>query len=101
MPGNNSATVITSVSTSVGLLQLKKISCGKPSCTKCPHGPYWYRVYWAGKKVRSEYIGKSLKKDYFKDLLSKIDKDYQYENIYQAIIADTFGQEKKRGRKSG
>jgi hypothetical protein len=21
------------------------VRCGKPNCTRCPHGPYWY-AYW-------------------------------------------------------
>ncbi|MCU0552881.1 MAG: hypothetical protein MUC48_26420 [Leptolyngbya sp. Prado105] len=44
--------------------QLEKIKCGKKGC-KCAsgalHGPYWYAYRWNGKKVVSEYIGKTLK----------------------------------------
>jgi len=25
-----------------GKLRQKYVSCGKPNCSKCPHGPYWY-----------------------------------------------------------
>ncbi len=43
--------------------QLEKIKCGKKGC-KCAsgklHGPYWYAYRWNGKKVVSEYIGKTL-----------------------------------------
>jgi|GEM_PF-1504184 len=43
--------------------QLEKVKCGKEGC-KCTdgklHGPYWYAYRWNGKKVVSEYIGKTL-----------------------------------------
>ena len=43
--------------------QLEKVKCGKEGC-KCAdgelHGPYWYAYRWNGKKVVSEYIGKTL-----------------------------------------
>lgn len=36
------------------------VRCGKPNCTRCPHGPYWY-VYWKeGGRTRSRYVGRSL-----------------------------------------
>ena len=39
-------------------LQARLVRCGKPNCTRCPHGPYWY-AYWteAGRR-RSRYVGK-------------------------------------------
>jgi hypothetical protein len=36
------------------------VRCGKPTCTRCPHGPYWYAYWREGDKVRSRYIGKTL-----------------------------------------
>ena len=36
------------------------VPCGKANCTKCPHGPYWYRGRWSRGKWRETYIGKSL-----------------------------------------
>lgn len=38
----------------------EEVSCGKPGCTKCPHGPYWYAYWREGGRVRSRYIGKNL-----------------------------------------
>ena len=35
------------------------VRCGKPTCTRCPHGPYWYAYWREGDKVRSRYIGKA------------------------------------------
>ena len=36
----------------------RKVRCGKESCTRCPHGPYWY-AYWTEEgRRRSRYIGK-------------------------------------------
>ncbi len=36
------------------------VRCGKPNCTRCPHGPYWY-VYWKEDgRTRSRYVGRSL-----------------------------------------
>ncbi len=40
--------------------RLESVRCGKPGCTKCPHGPYWYAYYREGGKVRSRYIGPEL-----------------------------------------
>jgi hypothetical protein len=41
--------------------QQKEVRCGKPQCTKCPHGPYWYMIMHlrTGKAV-TKYIGKAL-----------------------------------------
>ena len=41
-------------------LRSQMVRCGKPGCTKCPHGPYWYAYWREGPKVRSRYIGKTL-----------------------------------------
>lgn len=40
--------------------RLEPVKCGKPGCTKCPHGPYWYAYWREGKRVRSRYIGRYL-----------------------------------------
>lgn len=40
--------------------RLESVKCGKPGCTKCPHGPYWYAYYREDGKVRSRYIGPEL-----------------------------------------
>lgn len=39
-------------------LRRQMVKCGKASCTRCPHGPYWYAYWWEGGKRRSRYIGK-------------------------------------------
>lgn len=36
------------------------VRCGRASCTRCPHGPYWYAYWREGGRVRSRYIGKQL-----------------------------------------
>jgi hypothetical protein len=45
--------------------QLEKVKCGKKKC-KCAegalHGPYWYAYWRDGKRVKSKYIGRTLKK---------------------------------------
>jgi hypothetical protein len=41
--------------------QLEKVKCGKPNCSKCPHGPYWYAYTRIAGKVKSRYCGKSIK----------------------------------------
>lgn len=38
----------------------QSVKCGKPGCTRCPHGPYWYATWREGGKVRNRYIGKEL-----------------------------------------
>lgn len=40
--------------------RLEEVRCGKPGCTKCPHGPYWYAYWREGGRVRSRYIGRRL-----------------------------------------
>lgn len=36
------------------------VRCGKPSCTACPHGPYWYAYWREDGRRRSRYIGRHL-----------------------------------------
>ena len=36
------------------------VRCGKKSCTRCPHGPYWYAYWREGGRVRSRYLGRTL-----------------------------------------
>lgn len=43
--------------THTGTVITKKVSCGKDSCTTCPHGPYRYRVYRDGDTIKSDYLG--------------------------------------------
>ena len=38
--------------------RLESVKCGKPGCTRCPHGPYWYAYWREGGRVRSRYIGR-------------------------------------------
>lgn len=38
----------------------QSVRCGKPTCTRCPHGPYWYACWREGDKVRTRYIGRAL-----------------------------------------
>lgn len=38
----------------------QQVKCGKPGCTRCPHGPYWYAYWREGGRLRSRYIGKTL-----------------------------------------
>lgn len=32
-------------------------NCGKKSCRRCPHGPYWYRLMEDGSR---QYVGTKL-----------------------------------------
>jgi len=41
-------------------LRRQAVRCGKPSCTKCPHGPYWYAYWTEDGKRRSRYVGRLL-----------------------------------------
>ena len=36
------------------------VRCGKPNCTRCPHGPYWYAYWKEDGRTRSRYVGRSL-----------------------------------------
>jgi hypothetical protein len=46
-----------------GSYRLELVKCGKQAC-RCAtgklHGPYWYKYWREGEKVRCEYIGKRL-----------------------------------------
>jgi len=39
-------------------LRAQSVRCGKPNCTRCPHGPYWYAYWTEGGRRRSRYVGK-------------------------------------------
>lgn len=34
------------------------VRCGKPSCTRCPHGPYWYAYWTEDGRRHTRYVGK-------------------------------------------
>ncbi len=38
----------------------ERVRCGRASCTKCPHGPYWYAYWRENGRLRSRYVGKQL-----------------------------------------
>lgn len=39
---------------------LKRQNCNKPRCTRCPHGPYWYKELHIGKgRTILKYHGKN------------------------------------------
>jgi hypothetical protein len=39
-------------------LRPRMVKCGKGSCTRCPHGPYWYAFWTEDGRRRSRYVGK-------------------------------------------
>jgi hypothetical protein len=39
------------------LYVLRRVSCGKSRCTKCPHGPYWYLKIVTRNKTIWKYHG--------------------------------------------
>lgn len=39
-------------------LRQQDVKCGKATCTRCPHGPYWYAYWWEDGKRKSRYLGK-------------------------------------------
>jgi hypothetical protein len=43
-----------------GKVSLRKqaVKCGKATCSRCPHGPYWYAYWWEDGRRRSRYVGK-------------------------------------------
>lgn len=38
----------------------ERVRCGRPSCTRCPHGPDWYAYWREDGRLRSRYVGKEL-----------------------------------------
>ena len=53
-------------------VRMKWIRCGKATCVRCPHGPYVYRVWREGKRVRSEYLGRAVA---FREERSRVERD--------------------------
>jgi hypothetical protein len=43
--------------------ELQLIKCGKATCKRCPHGPYWYAFWQIHGRTRSRYIGQLLPED--------------------------------------
>lgn len=41
-------------------LRSQKVRCGKTNCSACPHGPYWYAVWWEDGRRRTRYVGRLL-----------------------------------------
>lgn len=41
-------------------LRQRSVRCGKPGCTRCPHGPYWYAYWRENGRRRSRYVGRLL-----------------------------------------
>ena len=39
-------------------MRQQMVKCGKESCTRCPHGPYWYAYWTEDGKRRSRYVGR-------------------------------------------
>lgn len=39
-------------------LRKRMVRCGKESCTRCPHGPYWYASWTEDGRRRTRYLGK-------------------------------------------
>ena len=42
--------------------RLEDVRCGKASCTRCPHGPYWYAYWREDGKLRKRYLGSAKPK---------------------------------------
>jgi hypothetical protein len=36
------------------------VRCGRSTCTRCPHGPYWYAYWKEDGRTRKRYIGRHL-----------------------------------------
>jgi hypothetical protein len=41
-------------------MRSQKVRCGKANCGACPHGPYWYAVWWEEGRRRTRYVGRLL-----------------------------------------
>jgi hypothetical protein len=39
-------------------LRRQSVRCGKASCSRCPHGPYWYAYWREDGRRRSRYLGR-------------------------------------------
>lgn len=37
----------------------RTVRCGKPGCTRCPHGPYVYAYWREDGRARSRYVGRA------------------------------------------
>lgn len=41
------------------------VKCGRPGCKSCPHGPYRYKYWREGGKLRKKYLGKPEDQELF------------------------------------
>jgi hypothetical protein len=44
-------------------LRRQWVRCGKPNCSSCPHGPYWYAYWRENGRRRSRYVGRLLEEE--------------------------------------
>jgi hypothetical protein len=44
-------------------MRCQMVRCGKSSCNGCPHGPYWYAVWWEDGQRRTRYVGRLLNEE--------------------------------------
>ena len=44
-------------------LRQQHVRCGKPNCSRCPHGPYWYAYWREDGRRKSRYVGKLLEEE--------------------------------------
>jgi hypothetical protein len=44
-------------------LRQQHVRCGKPNCSRCPHGPYWYAYWREDGHRKSRYVGKLLEEE--------------------------------------
>lgn len=53
--------VLDTIRTPDGTWQRRWVFCGKRNCSKCPHGPYWYKMVYRGPggTPRWRYAGKT------------------------------------------
>lgn len=52
--------IVESFRTQHAIYELQAVYCGKETCRKCPHGPYWYVKFKVGNRIITKYIGKKL-----------------------------------------
>jgi len=73
-----------------GSLFTKRVSCSKPSCMKCPHGPYYYSSFRRDGKVKTGYWSKKPPEDLFKGI-----RDYRRYKELQAQLEVLQGKQDK------
>ncbi len=86
--------VVESFRTKNATYELQEVYCGKETCRKCPHGPYWYVKFRVKDRIITKYIGKQLNLVSGDTGFSR-KKSYRLQPLERDFIIECFGNPEK------